>query len=178
MVLSGHSGTVATASFSFDGKRIVTASDDKTARIWDALTGQQLLILNGHTDRITSASFSPNDKNIITSSLDRTARIWDAATGQQLMAARHTELVETSAWAPDGIHFVTASDDKLAHIWTSRIQPIKTQILWAQAAQFDPLPESERLLLGLSSAYTQDAEDRTQLLWPGSASEPKSAPTR
>jgi TPR repeat protein len=150
LILNGHSGTVATASFSADGKRIVTASDDKTARTWDAATGQQLVLLSGHTDRVTSAAFSPNDQDIITSSLDKTARIWDAATGQQLLAARHTELVETAAYSPDGIHFVTASDDKLAHIWTSHIAPVTSQIQWARAAQFDPLPESERFQLGLT----------------------------
>jgi WD40 repeat protein/serine/threonine protein kinase len=179
VILTGHSGTVATASFSFDGKHIVTASDDKTARIWDAVTGQQLLILNGHTDRVTSASFSPNDERIITSSLDKTARIWDALTGQQLMAARHTELVETSAWAPDGIHFVTASDDKLAHIWTSRIEPVKTQVLWAEAAQFDPLPQSERLLLGLPPATRRaQKSDATALARLGERAEASDDPLR
>jgi WD40 repeat protein len=155
VVFSGHSGTVATASFSPDGKRIVTASDDKTARIWDSLTGQELMRLSGHAERITSAAFSPDGRYIVSSSLDKTARIWDAATGQQLMAAEHTDLVETAAYSPDGLHFVTASDDKMAHIWSARTDPIDAQIGWARAAQFDPLPDSERFQLGLPTDARQ-----------------------
>ena len=47
------------AAFSPDGRQIVTASFDKTARIWDAATGRQLLLLSGHTDQVYSAAFSP-----------------------------------------------------------------------------------------------------------------------
>ena len=73
---------------------IVTASFDKTARIWDAATGRQLLVLSGHTNLLDSAAFSPDGQRIVTASLDKTARIWDAATGRQLkLLIGHTEHV-------------------------------------------------------------------------------------
>ena len=59
---------VNSAEFSPDGKRIVTASGDNTARIWDAETGKLLHTLTGHEDRVNSAEFSPDGKRIVTAS--------------------------------------------------------------------------------------------------------------
>ena len=73
------------AAFSPDGKRIVTASEDKTARLWDAETGKPIgEPLKGHTDSVMSAAFSPDGKRIVTASDDKTARLWDAETGKQI----------------------------------------------------------------------------------------------
>ena len=79
-VLSGHGDLVNSAAYSPDGTRIVTASFDKTARIWDARTGAQLAVLSGHGDVVTSAAYSPDGTRIVTASFDKTARIWDART--------------------------------------------------------------------------------------------------
>jgi WD40 repeat protein len=56
--LSGHTAPVNDASFSPDGARIVTASNDGTARLWDAQTGRPLATLSGHTDTVTTAVLS------------------------------------------------------------------------------------------------------------------------
>ena len=73
------------AAFSPDGQRIVTASADKTARVWDAATGKPIgEPLKGHEGAVKSAAFSPDGKRIVTASLDKTARIWDAATGKPI----------------------------------------------------------------------------------------------
>jgi WD40 repeat protein len=69
---------VLSASFSADSARIVTASWDKTARIWDAATGKEITVLRGHDDSVSSAAFSPDGMWIVTASWDKTARIWDA----------------------------------------------------------------------------------------------------
>ena len=69
---------VRTAKFSPDGRRIVTASADQTARIWDADTAKPLRVLSGHDDFVWSAAFSPDGRRILTASFDRTVRVWDA----------------------------------------------------------------------------------------------------
>ena len=83
-VLSGHEAKVNSAAYSPDGARIVTASNDKTARIWDAHTGVELAVLSGHDDHVASAAYSPDGTRVVTASDDKTARIWDARTGHEL----------------------------------------------------------------------------------------------
>ncbi len=72
------------AQFSPDGQRIVTASEDKTARVWNAANGQPLMMLEGHTNHIARAEFSPDGQRIVTppDSRTETARVWNMANGQ------------------------------------------------------------------------------------------------
>ena len=69
-------------------RRIVTASGDGTARVWDAATGREVTALRGHEDEVNSAVFSPDGARIVTGSGDKTARIWDATTGGELAPLR------------------------------------------------------------------------------------------
>jgi WD40 repeat protein len=106
------------AAFSPDGTRILTASWDKTARLWNAATGQKIATLRGHDERVASAAFSPDGTRILTASWDKTARLWDAATGKEIAVLRgHGEAVWTAVFSPDGTHVATASADKTARIW-------------------------------------------------------------
>jgi WD40 repeat protein/tRNA A-37 threonylcarbamoyl transferase component Bud32 len=150
MLLSGHRGALFSAAFSPDGLRIVTASNDYTARIWDSATGRQLTVLSGHSDNVETAAFSPDGRRIVTASNDHTARLWDSATGEQLaLLSGHTDAVESAEFSPDGRHIVTASDDRTVRIWDARTAALRDQILWAEAAEVDPLPSTERFQLGL-----------------------------
>jgi hypothetical protein len=72
-----HNDLIASAAFSPDGRRIVTASYDRSARLWDARTGAPLGMPMKHNDLIASAAFSPDGSRIVTASHDHTARLWD-----------------------------------------------------------------------------------------------------
>jgi WD40 repeat protein len=73
------------AQFSPDGLRVLTASLDKTARVWDARIGRPLTEPLGHENMVLSAQFSPDGMRVVTAaSYDKTARIWDARTGLSL----------------------------------------------------------------------------------------------
>jgi WD40 repeat protein len=113
--LRGHDGALGSAAFSPDGTRVVTASSDQTARIWDTATGKET-VLRGHTGRVWSAAFSPDGSRIVTASSDQTARIWDAATATELAVLRHGNVVTSAAFSPDGSRIVTAYADN-APIW-------------------------------------------------------------
>jgi WD40 repeat protein len=56
----------------------VTGSHDGTAKLWDAVSGAQLLTLKVHAGPIHSAAFSPDGSRIVTRSWDGTVKIWDA----------------------------------------------------------------------------------------------------
>ena len=73
--LRGHSSEVLSAAFSPDGLRIVTASDDSTARVWDAATGKPIATLSGHSGRVGSAAFSRDGLRIVTASYDKTGSV-------------------------------------------------------------------------------------------------------
>ncbi|MGB7100089.1 MAG: WD40 repeat domain-containing protein, partial [Xanthobacteraceae bacterium] len=116
--LSGHADRVNVAAFSPDGSRVVTASSDNTARLWDGTTGAALATLAGHTDRVVSAAFSPDGSRVVTASADKTARVWDTTTGVALATLwGHTNQLVSAAFSPDGSQVVTASVDRTARIW-------------------------------------------------------------
>src|SRR4029077_12710755 len=75
-----HEDAVRSAVFSPDGTQILTASGDKTARLWDAKTGIEIRTLRGHESEVWRALFSSDGMTILTASY-RTVRIWDAITG-------------------------------------------------------------------------------------------------
>ncbi|MEH1839323.1 MAG: ribosome assembly protein 4, partial [Nostoc sp.] len=107
---------VTSASFSPDGKRILTASLDNTARVWD-ISGKLIAELKGHTQAVTSASFSPDGKRILTASLDNTARVWDISGKQIAELKGHTGPVYSASFSPDGKRILTASWDNTAQVW-------------------------------------------------------------
>ncbi|HYE65089.1 MAG TPA: WD40 repeat domain-containing protein [Pyrinomonadaceae bacterium] len=115
-----HSNLVLGAAFSPDGKQIVTASLDDTARVWEASTGTMVAELRGHREGegVNSASFSPDGRLIVTASADNTARIWEASTGQNITVLRgHRGGVNSASFSPDGKFVITASFDNTARVW-------------------------------------------------------------
>src|SRR5580700_10255871 len=108
------------ASFSPNGRWIVTANWDHTARVWNATDGKYLRTLHGHADYINTAVFSPDSQRILTSSGDHTARVWSAADGHLLTALEgHSENVQEAAFSADGSWILTSSYDKTSRVWES-----------------------------------------------------------
>ncbi|MCE9519670.1 MAG: hypothetical protein K8R87_08980, partial [Verrucomicrobia bacterium] len=92
-VLRGHEQWVSSAAFNPDGTRVVTASWDKTARVWDPISGRELVVLRGHDDYVNSAAFSSDGIRIVTASKDGTARIYDCISVSDRYRANGSPLV-------------------------------------------------------------------------------------
>ena len=108
--------SVYQAAFSPDGARILTASRDKTAKLWDAASGK-LIASFAHQASVYHAAFSPDGARILTASADNTAKLWDAASGKLIASFDHQDTVRWAAFSPDGTRILTASWDKTAKLW-------------------------------------------------------------
>ncbi len=114
----GHTSSVSTGAFSPDGKFIVTASWDNTAKIWTSPEGRLLYDLEGHSASLTAATFSHNGRYIVSSSKDSTAIIWSAANSALLHVLKgHGDWVNMAAFSNDDKYVVTASWDNTVKIW-------------------------------------------------------------
>lgn len=114
----GHTDDVRSIAFSPDGKSCVTASDDKTARVWEIESGVCLRVLKGHTDYVRAAAFSPDGEFVVTASDDKTVRLWRVSTGAAIRSfTGHSDYVRAVAYSPDGRYILTGSDDKTARLW-------------------------------------------------------------
>jgi WD40 repeat protein len=127
VVLRDSAHSMCRAQFSPDGTRILTASKDGTARLWDATSGRHLATFSGHTGSLEEARFSPDGARILTASKDGTARLWDA-TGRLLFTlSGHTGPLAEARFSPDSSRIVTASQDGTARIWEAASgQPLVT----------------------------------------------------
>lgn len=74
-----HTGRINDAKFNREGSRLITASSDKTARIWDTSSGSMLALLE-HPDTVNAAAFNPYGDCVATASRDNKVRIWCAAS--------------------------------------------------------------------------------------------------
>jgi WD40 repeat protein len=113
-----HHTMVWTVAYSPDGRRLVTASGDRTAKVWDIRTGEEVFACRGHTLGVQGARFSPDGRWIATVGEDATARIWDASNGQELHPLRgHNRELRGIAFSPDGRRLVTGSADGTLKLW-------------------------------------------------------------
>ncbi len=88
VVQKGHLDYVSAVSFSPDTKYVITGSNDKTAKLWDATTGIEIRTFMGHSDDVTSVSFSPDGKYFVTGSEDNTAKLWDVTKSAEISSFR------------------------------------------------------------------------------------------
>jgi WD40 repeat protein len=118
--LLSHTAEVYCATFSHDGKRIVSGSDDHIVCVWDANTGAVLQKLQGHTGAVLSIAFSSDGARIVSASTDQTVRVWDAKAGAVINTLKdHTDWVRSVAFSQDGTRIVSGSDDESVRVWNA-----------------------------------------------------------
>ncbi len=138
-----HEKEIEYAAFSPDGSRVVTASRDHTARVWDAVTGEAVTPPLRHADIVWKAAFSPDGRRVVTASRDGTARIWDASSGQPVSPALpHRGPVVDASFSSDGRRVVTGGTVGMARVWDAAtgdaITPPLLHTCWLNAVVFSP----------------------------------------
>jgi WD40 repeat protein/serine/threonine protein kinase len=138
-----HEREVEHVAFSPDGRRIVAAGRDHTARVWDAVTGEAVTPPLRHNDIVWRARFSLDGRHVVTAGHDKTARLWDASSGQAVSPAlTHDAPVEDVSFSPEGRWVATASVDGTARVWDAvtgqpRTPPLR-HASWLHAVSFSP----------------------------------------
>jgi WD40 repeat protein len=118
VILRGHKNYIKRALFSPNGRLILTASDDKSLRLW-SLDGKPIRILEGHRKGVRTAAFSHNGRFIVSASDDRTARIWQVTgTNKPIVLRGHLESVTSVSFSQDDRRVVTSSRDGTARVWS------------------------------------------------------------
>jgi WD40 repeat protein len=115
---------VTAVAWSADGRRIATASQDATARVWDATSGRELQRF-AHRDGVSTVAFDPRGRFLASGGHDHVARLWDLASGRQLLAVEHADEVRAVAFSPDGRRLAaigTAGDISLTDVGTRRVE--------------------------------------------------------
>ncbi|CCE65522.1 hypothetical protein TPHA_0L01690 [Tetrapisispora phaffii CBS 4417] len=116
--LVGHSGAIYSTSFSPDNKLLVSASEDKTIRLWSMDTRTTLVTYKGHNHPVWDVQFSPVGHYFATASHDQTARLWSCDHIFPLrIFSGHISDVDCVTFHPNGCYIFTGSSDKTCRMW-------------------------------------------------------------
>ncbi|PTL76439.1 TIR domain-containing protein [Vitiosangium sp. GDMCC 1.1324] len=101
-----------------DGRLVVSASLDKTLKVWEVKTGRKLATLVGHGESVNGCAVTPDGRRVVSASDDKTLKVWRVETGRELATLEgHGDSVNGCAVTADGRRVVSASWDKTLRVW-------------------------------------------------------------
>merc|ERR1719145_23973 len=130
--LSGHSETVQDVCLSSDGQFALTASWDKTMRLFDLNTGVSVRTFQGHTKDVNSVAFSGDNRQIVSGSRDKTIKLWNtlAECKYTITEENHSDWVSCVRFSPSAKNplIVSCGWDKLIKVWNLNNCKLKTNL--------------------------------------------------
>jgi WD40 repeat protein len=161
--LLAHNGAITSIEFDRERQRIITSSEDHTARVWDIGQGTPVLAfsLKGHTEKVESALLSPDDRWIVTASADGRAIVWDAQTGgKQFVLGPIPTFVYRAEFSPDSERVLIVSNDGLGRVWNLKSPDKVAYVLKGhdQLVHFGTFSSDGRFIATIS-------QDGTARLW-------------
>ena len=118
--LTGHTAEVTAVAVTPDGRCAISASKDKTLKIWALDTGVELFTLVGHDDWVTAVAVTPDGQCAISASdsLEQKLKLWNLESRVELLVLQgHTGSIHAVAVTPDSKRVVSASADKTLKVW-------------------------------------------------------------
>lgn len=115
---TGHSKSLKTVAFLPNGQQVLSGSADRTLKLWDINTGQEIRTFVGHGDIVNSVAVSPDGRTALSASHDKTLKLWDLQTGELLNTlSGHENSVVSVAFSKDGHLALSGSHDKTLKLW-------------------------------------------------------------
>ncbi len=101
-----------------DGRKAVSASGDRTLKVWDLERGEEVRTLKGHSGWVYAVAVTPDGRKAVSASNDQTLKVWDLERGEEVRTLKgHSGSVYAVAVTPDGRKAVSASDDQTLKVW-------------------------------------------------------------
>ncbi|GAB1545461.1 hypothetical protein NUACC21_81370 [Scytonema sp. NUACC21] len=113
--LTGHSNVVQAVAVTPDGQRLISASWDKTLKVWDVKTGKELRTLTGHSNSVLAVAVTPDGQRVISGSEDYTLKVWDLETGKVIATFTGDSPIYCCAVALDGVTIVAGEQSGRMH---------------------------------------------------------------
>ena len=175
-VYAGHTNWIWGADISPDGTLLASGSGplsepaspedlDATVRVWDAETGEQLMMLAGHENTVDSVKFLPDRRHLLSASWDGTIRRWDLQDGREVqqyaIPGAQVYMIEI---LPNGAQFVSASQDAIIRLWDIESGDVLREYS-GHAVAVNGIHVSGDGKLMVSASGDWGGEDRTVRLW-------------
>jgi len=124
----GHEAKIECAAFSPDGKLLATGSADKTIRLWNPATGDQIAVLNEHSDAVSAIEFSPDNSVLASAGKDTTIRLWDVSAQKPIATLSAESAVRCLTFSRDGTLLATGDDTGGLRVWNVRNGRLNTAL--------------------------------------------------